>query len=96
VNSETLAMVATDLLGLGVRVPEDAVLASMDNASLDTLLAFATATATLPSSEMGSTAMRLLHERLTGAPDRPCRHVVLPVTVSTTPSVAVNLWRVAP
>jgi LacI family fructose operon transcriptional repressor len=96
VNSETLAMVATDLLGLSVRVPEDVVLASMDNASLDTLLAFAAVTATLPSMEMGNTAMRLLHERLSEGLDRPCRHVVLPVAVSTAPSVAVNLWLVTP
>jgi len=96
VNSRVLGVVATDLLSLGVRLPEDAALAAMDNASLDTLLALAVATVTLPSYEMGRAAMSLLLERLRAPGDHPAQHIVLPVEASTTASVALNLRRAAP
>jgi DNA-binding LacI/PurR family transcriptional regulator len=37
----------------------------------------AVVSATLPAREMGATAMRLLHGRMSGS-DQPARHVVLP------------------
>jgi len=95
VNSRVLGVVAIDLLSLGVRLPEDAALAAMDNASLDTLLALAVATVTLPSYKMGRAAMTLLLERLRGPSVRPAQHIVLPVEASTTASVALNLRRAA-
>jgi len=90
-NNDTLLAVTTDLLALGVNIPDDVIVASMDNAGRDPLLALATVTATLPSYEMGERAMRLLADLLKDDVHPPPRHVVLPVGISTATSVVVNL-----
>jgi DNA-binding LacI/PurR family transcriptional regulator len=81
VNAGTLATVARDLRALGVHIPGDAALVSMDSTTIESILAFATATADLPSYDIGQSAVRLLRERLEGAADRPPQHIVLPASI---------------
>jgi DNA-binding LacI/PurR family transcriptional regulator len=66
---------------LGLRVPEDIDLASMDDAGPYDLLA--AVEGILPSEEMARKAMDLLVQRMTsGRPyGRPTRRVVLPVGI---------------
>jgi GntR family transcriptional regulator of arabinose operon len=81
-NSETLLTLSRDLLGLGVRIPDEATMASMDNSNIDVVLASGAISVALPSYEIGTTAMNMLLDHLTGGVDQRLRHVVLPVTVS--------------
>jgi GntR family transcriptional regulator, arabinose operon transcriptional repressor len=83
INSDVdLATVSTDLIALGVHIPEEATMASMDNANLDVVRASGAMSITLPSYEVGATAMRILLDRFSGGTSQPLRHVILPVTVS--------------
>jgi GntR family transcriptional regulator of arabinose operon len=85
INSDVgLAVVTTDLIGLGVRIPDEATMASMDNANFDVVRASGAMSVTLPSYDMGANAMRFLLDRLNGTAGRSLRHLVLPVTVSAT------------
>ena len=88
-NSECLVAVATDLTGLGVRIPREAQMASMDNSILDMVLATHATSVTLPSYEIGSTAMRLLLDQLTAVNMRSPRQVVLPVTIPASAGTTV-------
>ncbi len=84
VNSDVgLAAVTSDLIGLGVHVPEEAAMASMDNANFDVVRASGAMSVTLPSYEIGTQAMHILLDQLSGTVEPSLRHVVLPVTVST-------------
>ena len=82
-NAEVLAIVAHDFLAGGVSIPGEIVLASMDTAAVDPILTVVTASAVLPSYEMGQEAVRLLRERLEGKADRPPRHIVLQAAIHT-------------
>jgi DNA-binding LacI/PurR family transcriptional regulator len=91
-NGYVLALVATDLISLGVDLSNEAELAGMDDAGPYDLLSLASLTAVLPSHRMGSEAMRLLLDRMEGEhPDRAARHVVLPVEFSVKDPVAIRL-----
>lgn len=91
VNNEVLVTVATDLLALGLRIPEDVVIASMDNAGHDPLLTLAEVTATLPSYQIGERAMRLLADQLSGGAAQRQSHLLLPITLATNPAILVSL-----
>lgn len=83
VNSYILVQVIRDLMSLGVDISEGIALASMDNSNPDTLFALASASATLPSFEMGVTAMQLLGKNLEHTSKLPVQHIVLPVELSS-------------
>ncbi len=79
-NAATMTLAASDLLALSRPFPGDVELANMDELGPYDVSPLAVVSATLPAREMGSTALRLLHERMTGS-DEPLRHVVLPARV---------------
>jgi DNA-binding LacI/PurR family transcriptional regulator len=79
-NAATMTLAASDLLALPLPFPGDIELANMDELGPYDVSPMAVVSATLPAREMGATAMRLLHERMTGS-DEPMRHVVLPARV---------------
>jgi DNA-binding LacI/PurR family transcriptional regulator len=81
-NSEILKTVAADLVEVYVRVREEVTMASMDDANLDAVLATGAAAVTLPSYDMGRTAMRVLLERFSGDGRRQVHHIVLPAGVA--------------
>jgi DNA-binding LacI/PurR family transcriptional regulator len=76
-NAATMTLAASDLLGFSDGFPGSIELANMDEKGPYDVSPLAVVSATLPAREMGSTAMRLLHERMSGSSDPP-RHVVLP------------------
>lgn len=81
-NGFVLAAAATDLLDLGVGIPDQMELAGMDNAGPFDLVPLTTVAAVLPSKEMGERAMRLLAESIDrDQPYHDPRHVVLPISV---------------
>lgn len=83
INSDVdLATVSSDLIALGVHIAEEVTMASMDNANLDVVRASGAIAVTLPSYDEGTTAMRILLDRLTSGSGQSLRHVILPVTVS--------------
>ena len=79
-NAATMTLAASDLLALPLPFPGDIELANMDELGPYDVSPMAVVSATLPAREMGATAIRLLHERMTGS-DEPMRHVVLPARV---------------
>jgi GntR family transcriptional regulator, arabinose operon transcriptional repressor len=79
-NAATMTLAASDLLALPRPFPGEVELANMDELGPYDVSPLAVVSATLPAREMGATAFRLLHERLTGS-DEPMRHVVLPARV---------------
>jgi GntR family transcriptional regulator of arabinose operon len=79
-NAATMTLAASDLLALSRPFPGDVELANMDELGPYDVSPLAVVSATLPAREMGATAFRLLHERMTGS-DEPMRHVVLPARV---------------
>lgn len=79
-NAATMSLAASDLLALPQPFPGDVELANMDELGPYDVSPLAVVSATLPAKEMGATALRLLHERMTGS-DEPMRHVVLPARV---------------
>jgi DNA-binding LacI/PurR family transcriptional regulator len=81
-NGYVLAAAAQDLLALGLAVPGDIELAGMDDAGPFDVLPLTLAAISLPANEMGRTAMRLLHDRIT-TPTTGTELVVLPVRVRT-------------
>jgi DNA-binding LacI/PurR family transcriptional regulator len=76
-NAATMSLAASDLLSFSDGFPGAIELANMDELGPYHISPLAVVSATLPAREMGATAMRLLHERLSGS-DQPPRHVVLP------------------
>ncbi|GAA1696260.1 LacI family DNA-binding transcriptional regulator [Fodinicola feengrottensis] len=79
-----VATVAHDLAALGREVPGEVELAGMDDAGPFNVLPLTIAAAALPATEMGRQGMRLLAERIDeGKSERPCRRVVLPVSIRT-------------
>jgi LacI family transcriptional regulator len=94
-NGYVLATAAQDLVGLGLGIPGDVDLAGMDDAGPFDVLPLTLAAVVLPSREMGTRAMRLLHERVTG--DRPANPelVVLPISIRTRKSAPGHLRIVA-
>ena len=89
-NGYVLADAAQDLIALGHEIPGDVDLAGMDDAGPFDVLPLTAAAVVLPSREMGDRAMRLLHDRITGAGSGP-EQVVLPITVRTRQSAAAHL-----
>jgi LacI family transcriptional regulator len=100
-NGYVLAAAAQDLAHLGYEVPGDIELAGMDDAGPFDVLPLTMAAVSLPSREMGDTAMRLLHRRITerlldqqrSAPTRaPATELtVLPISVQTRAPSAAHL-----
>lgn len=92
VNGYTLAQAASDLVAIGADL-ESVDLAGMDDAGPYDLLPLAAVSARLPSTEMGSTAVELIHRRITGGDaDAPApRHVVLPVGIRARESSTAHL-----
>jgi len=76
-NAATMTLAASDLLAFSNGFPGSIELANMDEMGPYDVSPLAVVSATLPAREMGATAMRLLHERMSGSSDPP-RHVVLP------------------
>lgn len=76
-NAGTMALAASDLLALSSGFPGTIELANMDELGPYDVSPLAVVSATLPARDMGATAMRLLHERMSGSED-PLRHIVLP------------------
>ena len=79
-NAATMTLAASDLLALPHPFPGDIELANMDELGPYDVSPLAVVSATLPAQEMGATALRLLHDRMSGS-DEPMRHVVLPARV---------------
>jgi LacI family transcriptional regulator len=73
---------------LGLQVPEDVAVVCFDDATRLARARFLT-TASQPAREMGRTATSLLIERLAD-PDRPTRHVVLPIDLVIRNSCGCN------
>ncbi|MER6267597.1 LacI family DNA-binding transcriptional regulator [Streptomyces sp. NPDC001797] len=95
-NGYVLAAAAHDLAALGYEVPGDVELAGMDDAGPFDVLPLTVAAVSLPSREIGDTAMRLLHRRVTEraagrSPAAAPEVTVLPVTVTTRPPTAAHL-----
>jgi GntR family transcriptional regulator, arabinose operon transcriptional repressor len=102
-NGFVLASAAADLLALGRQVFGDRErdgnldLAGMDDAGPFDILPLTAASVSLPSWELGSTAMRLLHRRITAAGPRPEPELlVLPVQLRTRRPSPGHLRLVAP
>ncbi len=94
-NGYTMALLANDLVGLGVNLT-DVDLAGMDDVGPYDLLPLATVAAILPSFEMGSEAAKLVLERAKGGGSyRPAHHHVLPVKVFKKESAQVHLHAAA-
>ena len=95
-NGYVMALLASDLIHLGVSISKEAVLAGMDDVGPYDLLPLATVAAILPSREMGIHAMRLLLDRMRNREETiAARHVVLPVEISMKDSKPVHLHAVA-
>lgn len=95
-NGFVLARAVTDLLELGVRVPDDIDVAGMDTAGPFDPLPLTAVAAVLPSHEMGRRAVELLTERMTAAEaDAAPRHVTLPVEIRFRESAAAHLKAVS-
>jgi LacI family transcriptional regulator len=91
-NGYVLALAAEDLVALGFEIPGDVDLAGMDDAGPFDLLPLTAASISLPSREMGRSAMRLLHRRIADpAADHAPELVVLPVGVQTRESSVGHL-----
>ncbi|BCJ70205.1 LacI family DNA-binding transcriptional regulator [Polymorphospora rubra] len=90
-NGFALATAVTDLLALGVGVPDEVDLAGMDTAGPFDLLPLTAVAAVLPSREMGRQAVGLLHSRLTGTAEPAPRHVTLPVGIRVRESSTAHL-----
>lgn len=96
-NGYVLAAIAHDLATLGVRVPDDVMLACMDEAGPHKLLPLAGVAGVLPSTLMATTAMELLMERMhTDSARKPARRVVLDIAIDTQTSGASALFAVSP
>jgi len=80
-NASTMAIAASDLLAFSSGFPGSVELANMDERGPYVVSPLAVVSATLPAMEMGATAMRLLHDRMSGSTD-PSRHIVLPGRVT--------------
>lgn len=94
-NGYVLALVAQDLITLGVDVPDEIELAGLDDAGPYSLLSLAVVAAMLPSEELGRQATRLLARRMASEdPYRDLEHLVLPVRIRTRDS-AVGYLRTA-
>ncbi len=75
-SASTMSLAASDLLALSEGFSGAVELANMDELGPYDVSPLAVVSATLPAREMGTTAVRLLHDRMTGSDDPP-RHVVL-------------------
>jgi LacI family transcriptional regulator len=89
-NGYVLATAAQDLVEMGLGIPGDVDLAGMDDAGPFDVLPLTAAAVVLPSREMGSRAMELLHDRVTGGPAGP-ELVVVPISVRTRQSAPGHL-----
>lgn len=95
-NGYTMALVASDLVKLGVKLFEDAELAGMDDVGPYDLLPLATVAAILPSFEMGSEAAKLLLARIEQNNSiLHSRQLVLPVKIFQKESASVHLHATA-
>ncbi|MFE7354065.1 substrate-binding domain-containing protein [Streptomyces sp. NPDC057543] len=95
-----VATAASDLASLGIAVPDEIVLAGMDDAGPYDLLPLTSFAARLPAREIGGRAVEQLvtriAERTAGEdPYRSAEQIVLPVRISTRESLPVRLRTVA-
>ncbi|MEU3215041.1 GntR family transcriptional regulator [Streptomyces sp. NPDC006971] len=95
-----VATAASDLAALGIAVPDEIVLAGMDDAGPYDLLPLTSFAARLPAREIGGRAVEQLvtriAERAAGEdPYRSAEQIVLPVRIRTRESVPVRLRTVA-
>ncbi|MFB7914509.1 substrate-binding domain-containing protein [Streptomyces sp. NPDC056061] len=95
-----VATAASDLAALGIAVPDEIVLAGMDDAGPYDLLPLTSFAARLPAREIGGRAVEQLitriAERTAGEdPYRSAEQIVLPVRIRTSESVPVRLRTVA-
>ncbi|MCX4849964.1 GntR family transcriptional regulator [Streptomyces sp. NBC_00893] len=95
-----VATAAADLASLGIAVPDEIVLAGMDDAGPYDLLPLTSFAARLPAREIGLRAVEQLvtriAERTAGEdPYRSAEQIVLPVRIRTRESVSVRLRTVA-
>ncbi|MEU9619468.1 MULTISPECIES: GntR family transcriptional regulator [unclassified Streptomyces] len=95
-----VATAASDLASLGIAVPDEIVLAGMDDVGPYDLLPLTSFAARLPAREIGSRAVEQLvtriAERTAGEdPYRSAEQIVLPVRIRTRESVPVRLRTVA-
>ncbi|MBM7784808.1 GntR family transcriptional regulator [Tenggerimyces flavus] len=96
VNGYVLAQAAIDLLELGVAIPDEVDLASMDDAGPYDILPLSAVAAALPSYAMGQRAMRMLADRIgTADPYRGVQHVVLPVEIRSREAASAYLRAVS-
>ncbi|MET9023307.1 GntR family transcriptional regulator [Actinopolymorpha sp. NPDC004070] len=91
-NGYTLAQAAENVVALGMEIPGELDLAGMDDSGPFNILPLTAVAATLPSRELGSEAVRLLHSRIGSTePYRDVRRVVLPIGVRTRDSAPGHL-----
>ncbi|MGW0819401.1 LacI family DNA-binding transcriptional regulator [Streptomyces viridiviolaceus] len=91
-NGPVLATAAHDLLGLGLRIPDDVDLAGAEDAGPFEALPLARVAAVPPSREIGMRAARLLIDRIgTDDPFSSPQHHVLPVEIRTHPAARAQL-----
>lgn len=91
-NGPVLATAISDLLGLGVRIPQDIDVAGMDDLGPFDMLPIACVVGVLPSYKMGVQAMRMLAERIAdGEPEARPHHEILPVELRTRTQLHVRL-----
>lgn len=94
-NGYVLALVAQDLITLGVDIPDEIELAGLDDAGAYGMLPLAVVAGILPSEELGREATRLLARRMASDdPYRDPQRLVLPVRIRTRES-AVGYLRTA-
>jgi len=89
-NAQTMSLAAADLLAFTDGFPGAVELANMDELGPYDVSPLAVVSGRLPAHEMGASAMRLLHERMTGS-TAPARHIVLPGRVHTASSTRNTL-----
>ncbi|MFF4084122.1 LacI family DNA-binding transcriptional regulator [Streptomyces sp. NPDC001777] len=95
-----VATAAADLASLGIAVPDEIVLAGMDDAGPYDLLPLTSFAARLPAGEIGGRAVEQLVKRIAERaagedPYRDAEQIVLPVRIRTRDSVPVRLRTVA-
>lgn len=92
VNGETAYQLARDLLSLGIEVPGELTLARMDNTGPNEVAPFLSVSASLPSYELGITAMeRLLDIVSETDSEREPEHAVIPTELVVSGSVPVRI-----
>jgi DNA-binding LacI/PurR family transcriptional regulator len=80
VNNQTTVGVLSAIAKAGLRIPNDISVVGFDDLSTAGLLVPPLSVVSQPTYELGAQAVRLLLERVE-QPDRPAKHIVLPVSL---------------